>query len=250
MFEARTYRKTHNNAQLDHFEVSFLETDLWIGIDKGKYFEDEVIKFALDKIKELRALLVGYNTSHHQFITSYEPLNFDQNAPNVIQKMLDAGIKTNTGPMTSVAGIFAEYIGKSLKNEFRLENIIVENGGDNYLSLNSLTATIPIHTGNDNQGNKIGLKIKPEETPIGICTSSGKIGHSISFGKADTVTVVSKNIAAADAFATSICNQVKTKYDLDDLITKYGHNDDIESLIIIMDGNVGLIGEHEVVFLK
>lgn len=248
MFEARTYRKMHSNAHLDSFEVSFLETDLWIGIDKGKY-AIEIKIFALEKIKELRTLLVGYQIRNQHFISSLQPLPFDDEAPGIVKEMLLAAIKTNTGPMSCVAGIFASFVGEAIRKKFQLHNVIVENGGDNYLFLSNITAIVPIDAGENDVSHKLGLKIHPSKIPIGICTSSGKIGHSFSFGKADAVTVVSKNIALADSFATSICNQVKTKYDLEDIITKYGHHPEIETLIIIMDDSVAIIGDHEVVIL-
>ena len=50
------------------------------------------------------------------------------------------------------------------------------------------------------------FKIKHEKTPLGICTSSGTVGHSISFGRADAVTVFASEASVADAHATSIAN--------------------------------------------
>ena len=44
---------------------------------------------------------------------------------------------------------------------------------------------------------------------MGICTSSGNIGHSISFGTSDSVTVISPSPSVADGLATRIANDVK-----------------------------------------
>jgi len=41
-----------------------------------------------------------------------------------------------------------------------------------------------------------------------VCTSSGTVGHSRSFGRADAVTVVAESVPLADAIATSIGNLV------------------------------------------
>lgn len=248
MYEARTYRKKHTNTQLFGFELRFLETDLWVGIDSDKY-TSKMNKYIFDLIIELRTKLVAYNALNTNFFSSLEPLEIDKHADEIIQHMMKAAKVSNTGPMSCVAGIFAQYIGRNLKKEFHLDNVIVENGGDNYLSIENIDVTIPIGIKNNVLDQKLGIKINAQQTPIGICSSSGKFGHSHSFGKADLVTVVSKNIALADAYATSICNKIKTKRDLDDIITQYSYNNDIEALIIVMNGNVGMIGEHEVVFL-
>ena len=59
-----------------------------------------------------------------------------------------------------------------------------------------------------NEKNNIAFKLKPRKKPLGICTSSGKIGHSISFGKSDSVSVISKHPAIADGLATRIANEI------------------------------------------
>ena len=249
MYEARTYRQVHTNNALDSFEVNFLETDVWIGIDKGSYIH-EMRNFVINKIVELRTLLIGYNTSNHKFFHSLEPLSINEDAPEIIKTMLYAGKKTKTGPMSSVAGVFAKYIADALVSNYNLKNVIVENGGDNYLYLNDLEVEIPIFAGDSPVSNQLGLKIKANDTPLGICTSSGKIGHSHSFGNANAVTVVSKDIALADAYATSICNTIIEEEDVGDAISRIEHYPEIESCIIIMNKSVGIKGEHEVVFLK
>jgi folylpolyglutamate synthase/dihydropteroate synthase len=55
-------------------------------------------------------------------------------------------------------------------------------------------------------GNDIAFEIRPRRKPLGICTSSAKIGHSISFGDAESVTVISDYPSVADALATRIAN--------------------------------------------
>jgi ApbE superfamily uncharacterized protein (UPF0280 family) len=46
---------------------------------------------------------------------------------------------------------------------------------------------------------------------MGICSSSGAFGHSLSFGKADIVTIISENVITADLFATGVCNKLRKK---------------------------------------
>ncbi len=54
----------------------------------------------------------------------------------------------------------------------------------------------------------MGLKIDPAWGPLGVCTSSGTVGHSLSFGKADAACVLAANAALADATASGLGNRV------------------------------------------
>ena len=90
--------------------------------------------------------------------------------------------------MAAVAGGIAECVGQGLLDAGHKE-IIVENGGDLFLS-RSVALTVSIFAGQSPLSNRLGLNIVPEQMPLGICTSSGTVGHSLSFGLADSVTVV------------------------------------------------------------
>ncbi|MBC7288627.1 MAG: UPF0280 family protein, partial [Armatimonadetes bacterium] len=48
---------------------------------------------------------------------------------------------------------------------------------------------------------------------LGICTSSGRHGHSFSAGIADAAVVAASNAALADALATATGNRVKAPTD-------------------------------------
>ncbi len=92
---------------------------------------------------------------------------------------------------------------------------------------------------------KLTLEIPLEFLPCGVCTSSGTVGHSLSFGKADAVVVGHKNAAIADAFATKLANRVKVKADIQDVLRlckKY----DLLSVAIIKDDAFGLAGHFKV----
>jgi ApbE superfamily uncharacterized protein (UPF0280 family) len=120
--------------------------------------------------------------------------------------------KANVGPMAGIAGAIAEFLGKDLlKKGYR--DVIIENGGDIFLKTTK-TRAIAIYTGRSKLFNNLRLKIKPQDTPMGICTSSGTIGHSLSFGCADSVIILSKSTTLADAVATATGNLVKTRQDL------------------------------------
>ena len=108
--------------------------------------------------------------------------------------------------MAAVAGAIAEFVCKGLIDE-GCKEIIVENGGDIFLQRSS-SSTIAVFAGESPLSNRVGLKLEPGEMPAGICTSSGTIGHSLSLGIADSVTVLADSAVLADAAATRIGNEV------------------------------------------
>ena len=168
-------------------------------------------------------------------------------APNIINDMIKAGIKANVGPMAAVAGAIAEYVGKDLMVHSR--EVVVENGGDIFLMLNG-TITIGIFAGESPLSMKMGVCIDTKNQPLAVCTSSGTIGHSLSMGKADAVCVISRSCSLADAAATSIGNQIKTKADINKSIDFGKKIDGIIGIVVIMDDKIGLWGDIEVIPLK
>ena len=120
--------------------------------------------------------------------------------------MLAAGICAAVGPMAAVAGAIAEFVCRGLIDEGYNE-VIVENGGDIYLWRSS-DCTIAVFAGQSTLSNRVGLKLAADEMPAGICTSSGTVGHSLSLGVADSVTVLADSAVLADAAATKIGNEV------------------------------------------
>ena len=123
---------------------------------------------------------------------------------------------------------------------------IVENGGDIAL-INDEKVICGIFSNNEILGNKIGFEIKARKKPLGICTSSGKIGHSISFGKSDSVTVISKSPSIGDGLATRIANDVSGETSEDKVFnaleTAERFKEYFQGVLIISQDNVGTIGK-------
>jgi ApbE superfamily uncharacterized protein (UPF0280 family) len=124
--------------------------------------------------------------------------------------------------------------------------VVVENGGDCFIRVNS-PLQISIFAGQSGLSNKLALQIYPEKTPLGVCTSSGTVGHSLSLGLADAVTVLSPSAALADAAATMICNQVKSKNDIHQAITFTQQIEGVLGAIIIVEDEIGAWGDVELV---
>jgi len=146
--------------------------------------------------------------------------------------------------MAAVAGAIAEAVGRALLEESR--EVVVENGGDCFLRVDS-PLQIGIFAGPSVLSEKLALRIRPEQTPLGVCTSSGTVGPSLSFGRADAVTVISPSAAIADAAATRIGNQVKNRGDINRALAVAPEIEGVLGVVIIMGDRVGAWGEVELV---
>ena len=104
-----------------------------------------------------------------------------------------------------------------------------------------------IYSNNHVLGNEIAFEIKKRKKPLGICTSSGKIGHSISFGEADCVCVISKSSSVADGLSTKIANNVNGDDGEDKINSALTVADEFreffDGVLIICDDYVGSAGK-------
>jgi ApbE superfamily uncharacterized protein (UPF0280 family) len=146
--------------------------------------------------------------------------------------------------MAAVAGAIAEMVGMELLQYS--DEVIVENGGDIFIKTN-VPRKVGIYAGNSPLSGKIAIKIYPEETPAGICTSSGTVGHSLSFGKADAVVVVSRDAFLADAVATAVGNRVKNPSGIKDAVDFAAGIDSVEGVLVIIGDKLGAWGKIELV---
>lgn len=234
MYQPRTYRHWIRDSDLVSFNVVVRETDLCISA------RTNLKRKALRLVSKHRSTLERYITQHPSFLTSMEALPIDDGTPQIIKMMLEAAHKAGVGPMASVAGAMAECVGTEL-SAFSPE-VIVENGGDIYLR-SSKKRIIGVYAGNSPLSGKIGLEINGRDTPLGICTSSGTVGHSLSYGKADAVVALSRSATLADAAATAIGNLIKEPTDIPDGIEIAQNITGLKGVIIIIGSNMGLWGE-------
>jgi ApbE superfamily uncharacterized protein (UPF0280 family) len=120
--------------------------------------------------------------------------------------MLRAGEIAGVGPFAAVAGSISQVAAEAARDA-GAGNVLVENGGDIAI-IGSRDFRVGVFAGDAKSSGRIGLFVKAGELPIGICTSSGTVGHSLSFGEADAVVAVADEASVADAAATSIANEV------------------------------------------
>lgn len=197
-------------------------------------------------ILSIRNDLKRYISQNRDFLLSLEPLKYDSdNLSPIVLKMYESSEKADVGPMACVAGTISEMSLDYLINKDSTYSI-VENGGDIAI-INDRKVLCGIYSNNEILGNNIAFEIKARNRPLGICTSSGKIGHSISFGSSDSVTVLSKSPSLADGLATRIANDV-TGPDSESKVsnaleTCENFKEFFEGVLIISDENVGSIGK-------
>ncbi len=232
-YQPKTYRHWVEGKDLAAFTVKIKETDLYIRAAAN------LQRKARRLVLKYREQIESYIEQNPEFQTSLEPLPSPQDAPRIVREMIEAGQKAGVGPMASVAGAVAEFVGKELL-EFSGE-VIIENGGDIFLKINA-TRVVGIYAGDSPLSGKIGLEINPQETPLGICTSSGTVGHSLSFGNADAVVTVAPSAVLADAAATAICNMVKKPADINAAIESGRRISGLKGIVIIIGGDIGVWG--------
>ena len=196
-------------------------------------------------IYSIRRDLKNYISRNPDFLLSIEPIKVEGDLDLIVGKMIESSRIADVGPMACVAGTISEM---SLDYLIGLDSkySIIENGGDIAL-INDEKVLCGIYSNNDVLGNEIAFEIKPRKKPLGICTSSGKIGHSISFGEADSVTVISESSSIADGLATRIANEVRGPTDEDKLSNGLecceSYREFFEGVLIISNDNVGTVGK-------
>ena len=238
MYQPRFYRSWTKDKGLVSFNVVVKETDLYVRARRNLRGK------TLKAISKYRAVLERYIERHPEFLAALEPVEVEEDAPQIVKAMATAAAGVGVGPMASVAGAIAESVGRDLLPSS--PEVIVENGGDIFLKTRE-RRLIGIYAGDSPFTGKMALEIQPEETPLGVCTSSGTVGHSLSFGKADACIVLSPSTPLADAAATAIGNLTVEANDIARGIDFAKGIKGIKGLVIIKGDRMGVWGEVKVV---
>jgi len=238
MHEPRFYRHWIKDSGLFSFNIAVEQTDLYIRSRRN--LNDK----ALNSVLKYRGSLETYIGRHPLFLTTLDSYEAEAKAPAIVREMARVSKLTGVGPMAAVAGAIAEAVGRDLL-AFSPE-VIVENGGDIFLKI-SKKGMVGIYAGQTAFTKKIALEIMPGETPLGIGTSSGTIGHSLSLGNADAVIALSSSAALADAAATALGNIVKTADDIPEAIEKAKNIEGLRGVVIVVGDKIGIWGRVKIV---
>lgn len=195
---------------------------------------------ATAEIVRQRHILEDYLRRHPEFQRSLVPIGLRADAPEIARHMAWAADLVGVGPMAAVAGAMAQWAAKAALTA-GAEEAIVDNGGDIYLKAVE-PVLIALGTGTTPLADKLAFRIEPEQTPLSICSSSGRMGHSMSLGRCDLATIVAKDAALADAAATQAANLVRTPSDVDAALERIMTIEGIVGVLIVQDDRIGLAG--------
>jgi len=246
-FEPRTYRRDMAGQDLVAFQTAQGETDLHIqvGLQGGNTREaalGHLKQMARETIRQARRHVQAEILLRRGFGTSLEPLPDRPGAPELIRQMEQAARRAGVGPMAAVAGAIAEAVGRALLAE--CDEVIVENGGDVFLCTRR-QRTVAVYAGRSPLSNRVGVAIPATQT-VGICTSSGMVGHSLSTGKADAALIVADDVAFADAAATALGNRITTASDIEPAIGWASQLAGVRQALAICGGAMGVWGQFEI----
>ncbi|MGQ9795643.1 UPF0280 family protein [Desulfosoma sp.] len=222
----RFYRNYHKSGPGHVFRVQVEQTDLWVRADT------DLSRQTHDLVLTYRRQILQYGRTVPAFLTSLVPLPEDRMAPEIVQRMYQAGLQAQVGPMAAVAGAIAQAVAEGLLPW--TASVIVENGGDCY-AVAKEDLVVAVYPGENSPfRNRLALKLAAEDLPMAVCTSSGTLGHSLSFGRAEAATVLAKDAALADACATALGNRIQ-------------HPDDLERALAWIQSVPGVLGALAVV---
>jgi len=192
-------------------------------------------------IAATRSAIEAYIARRPDFRTTLQPLQVEAGAPTVIQRMAAAAARANVGPMAAVAGAIAQDTVEALVAA-GAPYAIVDNGGDIVLFIDR-PVRIGIFTG-PARIRDIALCFPLRSDIFSVCTSSGTVGHSLSFGRADAATVIAGDGYLADAMATALGNRVKARTpQAIAAAIRRTLTEGVEGLLVVADDRLGIGGE-------
>lgn len=240
-YRIRIYRNRFNSERWRLFTVKFKESDICIGVDTASY-TPEMETFAATTLKRLRTEMESYLAKDPEYRVALSPYTPAAEAPAILVGMAEAAAEAGIGPMGAVAGAVAEYIGTRIRDTYSCREVIVENGGDIYADV-AEGIDIPVFAGPSPLSQRVGIFIA-QGGRFGISTSSGTVGPSLSFGRADAVMTVCVSAALADSYATAFANRIRSKSDVAKVIEQIRTIPAVSGAICIKDDMLGICGEY------
>lgn len=234
MYTERFYRDWIGRDGSDRFEITIGESDLLIRCDHDLY------NVAFETLAEVRQEIEGYIDRDPHFAASLEPCAITPEAGPIVREMSSAARSWDVGPMAAVAGVVAEAVAGRLLRE--TTRVGVENGGDVFIRAPGLV-TFLLYAGESSPfSNAIAFEVDATDG-IGVCTSSGVVGPSLSFGRADAVVAIARHAAFADAAATAIANRIQTPEDIEPVIEEEQRRGRLKGLLACCGDRLGGWGE-------
>ncbi len=245
-YSERRYRSSAGSTGFS-FVVQVEESDLWINILQPVIKTADLQNLAYERLLHYRTQLTAFLQRYPDWGTSLIPVAVADFpfAPVLMRNMMAAADLARVGPMAAVAGALAEAVGRDLSNNSI--GVVVENGGDIFLTEKS-EYQLSIFAGSSPLSGRLGIRlVESQPFSCGVCTSSGRVGHSLSLGRADAVTIVAENAALADAMATAMANQIMEKSDLAVVVEKALAVDGVTGVVAILNDDLSVGGQLELI---
>lgn len=238
----RTYRSFDGaGGPRTAFQVCVGTTDLYLRAER------DLSREALEAARSARREVEAHIADRSEFASALAPLEAPQGSLTpLLASMYAAGRAAGVGPMAAVAGAIAGEVGRALRRWSR--EVLVENGGDLYLEL-AEEAVIGLFAGDSPFTGRLGFRVLPESTPLGLCTSSGTVGPSLSYGRADAVTALAGDPALADAVATALGNRIRAPEDLEAAVAWAVTISGVRGAAAVLGNRLAAAGEVELVGL-
>jgi len=230
---AREYRNRALPTGLVSFRATVEQTDLWIAARK------DLTPQAVRSIHRHRGDIEDYIREHPGFVEALTPWRGNAPEGSLVMRMIEASLAVGVGPMASVAGAIAQAVAVDLSP--LSDRILVENGGDLFLVGEGPTV-VGLWAGLSPLSERVGLSIDPGRG-ISVCTSSGTVGPSLSFGRADCATVISRSGPLADAAATELGNKVEKPEDIQEALDWALSVIGVIGAVVIMGDVIGVKGD-------
>lgn len=233
-YSERAYRVVMEPEALSCRQVAVGESDLYV-CARG-----DVSRQARESLERHRAELEAYLAQHVSFGTAFRPVPVVSDAPDIVADMGQAAELFDVGPMASVAGAIAQHVGIDLLASS--PEVIVENGGDIFMAGGG-RRQVRVFAGGSAPVVHVAVEVPPEG--IGLCTSSGTVGPSVSLGAADAVTVLARTATLADAAATALGNLVLGADDIEGVLGVAANLGEVLGVVIVAGGSIGAWGAIE-----
>lgn len=234
MYEPRFYRCWAKN-NFNQLEVVVEETDLLVLSDEA--LDEDLVK---ERVLHYRGQVNSYIEEYPDFAVSLSPVSVSASSPGIVEAMSENCSAAGVGPMAGIAGAIAEFVGRDLLNV--CSNIIVENGGDIFAKAD-FPLTAGLYVGEESLFNKMSITIDKPGIPFGLCASSAKLGHSLSFGSADLAVVLAESAVFADALATKLVNMTKSPKDISKVIEFAKKFPETLGVVLCVEDKAGFWGD-------
>lgn len=201
--------------------------------------DEEFLRTAQEAIFEARAIIERKVGEDPFFGITYDPMHSEKSDHPLIRRMCEASVIAGVGPMAGVAGAVAEFaVGRMV--EAGANEAVVENGGD--IALYSpkgrsvgIFADHPVF-------KDLAFEVSSDSV-LGICSSSRKIGPSVSLGESNISTVISDNVVLADCCATALGNMVTGEDNLAESCERIGSLEGVRGCLACCGDKIAVYGD-------